>query len=384
MKDQNRHSWETSTKLNHPKDVPLTPGNKPLIAPVYLSAKYTPSESEPYWDQFIYSRISNPTTRQLEESLAEIQNKEDCLVFSSGIGALSLTFLSLLKEGDHMISFRELYKPARNFIKSVLPEYGIEYTLLSVNALEELEKAIKPNTRLIHFESPTNPNLELTDIEAILKIAHKNNILVSMDGTFGGPHQHTEFNLDLMIHSLTKFANGHGDVIAGSVAGSRKLMAKIRERCMYFGASLDPQAAYLIQRGLKTYKLRYEHQSRSSLEVARFLSSHPMVKWVRHPGLTEHPLSHQMKDHGSVIAFELDQKLKLTADEFCHRLGFIQLAASLGSTETIICPSDIFFGQDLSAQEKAEMKINSFTLRLSIGLEDPRDIISDLSLALGK
>lgn len=386
MSNDRRH-WNINTRLNHPVEIKLHEGNKPLLQPIYHSAKFTPSENFPYWDQFIYTRVSNPTTRQLELTLAELQNREDCIVLGSGIAALTGTFLALLKAGDHIITFRELYKPARMYIREFLPLYHIEHTVLSLSHLEDLEGAIiAGKTKLIHFESPSNPNLEIADIDEILKIAKKHNILVSMDGTFAGLHQHTEYDIDVMIHSLTKFGNGHGDVIAGSVAGQASVLKKIREMSIYIGATIDPQTSYLIERGLKTYMLRYERQTKTAQKVAQFLVAHPKVRKVRYPGLADHQgfeLAHkQMKDMGAVIAFEIDPDVAVSADKFCHKLKLVQLTASLGSTESIICPTGTFFGTDLSPADREEMGINTLSLRLSIGLEDAEDLINDLTDAL--
>lgn len=386
MSDE-RKNWDINTRLNHPPEVKIHEGNRPLIQPIYQSAKFTPSEDFPYWDQFIYSRISNPTTRQLELTLAEIQKKEDCIVYGSGIAAITSTLLSLLKSGDHLISFRELYKPARMFIKDYLPSYGITHTFLTLSDLSVLENSIIPGkTKLIHFESPSNPNLDIADIQEIIRIARKHNVLVSMDGTFAGLHQHTQYDIDIMIQSLTKFANGHGDVIAGSVAGKKEIIKRIREVSLYIGASLDPHAAYLIERGLKTYMLRYERQTKTAFEVANFLSTHPKVRMVRYPGLEGHArhdlAKKQMNDMGAVVAFEIAGEVAASADKFCHKLKLIQLAASLGAAESIICPTLTFFGLDLSEEDKKAIGINSHTLRLSVGLESSSDIIADLEEAL--
>ncbi len=385
MSDE-RRQWDINTRLNHPVEVQIHEGNKPLLQPIYNSAKFTPSENYPYWDQFIYSRISNPTTRQLELTLAELQVKEDCIVVSSGIASITGTFLALLSAGDHIITFRELYKPARMYIREFLPKYNISNTVLSLSSLRDLEAAITPSTKLIHFESPSNPNLDLADIDYIIQVARKNGVLVSMDGTFAGLHQHTQYDIDIMMHSLTKFANGHGDVIAGSIAGKKELIKKIREMSSYLGATLDPQASYLIERGLKTYMLRYERQTRNAGELAEFLSTHPKARMVRYPGLKSHKghelAKKQMKDMGAVVAFEIDASVAVSADKFCHKLKLIQLAASLGSSESIICPTQTFFGQDLDAHDKNEIGINTHTLRLSVGLEDAKDLIADLTQAL--
>lgn len=380
MQDK-RQQWNVNTKLNHPVEVTLHEGNRPLLQPIYHSAKFTPTENVPYWDQFIYSRVSNPTTRQLEMTLAELQKREECIVVASGIAALTGTFLTLLKSDEHMISFRELYKPARSYIRDFLPRYNISHTLLSLQELDKLEAAIIPGkTKLIHFESPSNPNLEIADIEKIIAVARKHNVLVSMDGTFAGLHQHTQFDIDVMIHSLTKFGNGHGDVIAGCMAGKSSVLKSIREMSIYIGATLDPQASYLIERGLKTYMLRYSRQTQTAGKLAQYLSKHPKVSWVRYPGSE---LAHkQMTDMGSTIAFEIDPSVAASADKFCHKLKLIQLAASLGATETIICPTQTFFGLDLSPEDRKAMSITPYSVRLSVGLEDEEDLIRDLAAAL--
>lgn len=380
-------NWKINTRLNHPQRVTPAASNLPLLAPIYQSVKFVVSEELAYGNQFIYSRISNPTLRQLEISLADIQNKEDCIVFGSGIAAISGPLLGLLKSGDHMITFRELYKPGRVFIRDMLPKFGIESSILKITELDALEKAIIPGkTKLIHFESPTNPNLDLADIERIIKIARKHNLLVSMDGTFAGIHQHTEFDIDLMIHSLTKYGNGHGDVLAGSVAGSKTLIAQIRKMTIMLGATLDPQGANLVERGLKTYMLRYERHAKNAMSVAGFLNSHPKIKKVYFPGLGSHRghdlAKKQMREMGAVVSFVLDESAGLNADQFAHKLKLIQFSVSLGSTESIICPTQLFFGDDLSAADKAEMGIGPNSLRLSVGLEDADDIIDDLKSLL--
>lgn len=378
-----------NTFLNHPPLVTLAPGNTPLLQPIYQSAKFSPNEELPYWEQFVYGRISNPTLRQLEKTLAHLQQREDCVVVSSGIGAITGMLLGLVRSGDHVITFQQLYKPTRMFVRDVLPRYGISHSLLDLSRLAEIESAIIPGkTKLIHFESPTNPNLFIADIEGIIKIARRHGVLVTMDGTFAGLHQHTHFDIDLMVQSLTKFGNGHGDVIAGSIAGRQELIKKIREITVYLGAHLDPQACYLIQRGLKTYFLRYERHCSNARAIAQFLQSHPRVKSVVYPGLDSHPQHslalRQMNDMGAVVAFAIDPSVAPSADAFCHRLRLIQLAASLGATETIIAPTLPFFGTDLPENLRETLGINQHTLRLSVGLEDVSDLIRDLSFALSE
>jgi cystathionine beta-lyase/cystathionine gamma-synthase len=387
MKDQIRQKWKRQTLLNHPQRVSPHGDNKSLVAPIYQSVKFVVSQETGIGSQFIYSRVSNPTVRQLEMSLAELENREECIAFASGIAAITGMLLALLESGDHMISFRELYRPGRIFIRDVLPKFGIQSTLLKLSEINHLEKHIRPGkTKLIHFESPTNPNLDIADIEQIIKVARKNNILVSMDGTFAGLHQHTHFDIDLMIQSLTKFGNGHGDVLAGSLAGRKYLIDKIRSMTIALGASLDPHAAFLVERGLKTYLLRVERHAKNAALVANFLNEHPHVEKVFFPGLKSHPghelASHQMSDMGAMVSFILDPKRGVTAEEFAHKLKLIQYAVSLGATESIICPTHFFFGEDLSPTDKNEMGIGLYSLRFSVGLEDPEDLVEDLRQAL--
>ena len=378
---KNRSEWNVNTKLNHPVEVKIPEGNRPLIQPIYLSAKYYPNESLPYFEQFMYSRVSNPTTRQLELTLAEIQKREDCMVVGSGVAALTGTFLGLLKSGDHIISFKESYRPSRVFIRDSLSNFGITSTFLHLKDMNKLESSIfAGKTKLIHFESPSNPNLEIADIEKIITVARKHNVLVSMDGTFAGLHQHTQFDVDIMIHSLTKFGNGHGDVIAGCIAGKSSVLKQVREMCLQLGAALDPHAAYLIGRGLKTYMLRYARQTETASKIVHFLESHPKIKWVRYP--KSELAQKQMRDMGSTISFEVDPSIAKSADSFCHKLKLIQLAASLGSTESVIAPTLQFFGLDLSQDEREMMGLTPYSVRLSVGLEDAEDLIRDLEAAL--
>jgi cystathionine beta-lyase/cystathionine gamma-synthase len=386
MKNENRKNWKLNTRLNHPMRVTPSKDNPPLLAPVYQSVKFVVTEAESYGNQYIYTRVANPTLRQLEMLLADLQNKEECIVLSSGIAAITGALLGLLKSGDHIISFRELYKPARIFIRDTLPKFGIESTILKLTQLDDLEASIiAGKTKIIHFESPTNPNLDIADINRIIKIARKHNILVTMDGTFAGLHQHIDFDIDLMFQSLTKFGNGHGDVMAGSIAGKKSLIQQIRQMTITLGATLDPQSAALVERGLKTYLLRFERHVKNAGKVAEFLNQHPKVKKVFYPGLPEHRghalAKIQMTDMGAVVSFMLKED-GLNADQFSHKLKLIQFAVSLGSTESIICPTHLFFGDDLNSADREEMGINPYSLRMSVGLEDAEDLIEDLKHAL--
>lgn len=383
-KQENRKNWKINTRLNHPERITPEKGNPPLVAPIYQSVKFVVDTDVPYSEQFIYSRLSNPNIKQVELILADIQKRDDCVVFGSGIAAITGTFLALLKSGDHVISFRELYKPARMLIRDLLPNFGVESTLLNLTDLDAFAKAIRPGkTKIVYFESPTNPNLEIADIEGIIKIAREQNLIICLDGTFGGLHQHTNYDLDLVVQSLTKFGNGHGDVLAGSVAGKKSLINQIRNMSVTLGAALDPHAAFLLERGLKTYLLRYERHCKNAQKVAEFLSTHERVEKVFYPGLKTHNghelAKKQMQEMGAIVSFIVKGQ---TAEQFCKQLKLIQLAVSLGATESIICPTHFFFGNDLNAKDKEEMGINAHSLRLSVGLEDAEDLIEDLKQSL--
>lgn len=365
-------------ELIHPPKVKLPEGNFPVIAPIYQSAKFSLGEGT-LSDQFIYSRITNPTLKQLEMTISQVAKREDTVVYASGMGAISGVLMALLRQGDHLIAFKESYKPARVFIREVLPQFGVESDVLSIHDCGDIEKWIQPGkTKVIYFECISNPHSLPAPMETLFRVAKKHNILLVMDGTLTGLHQGQWREVDVVVHSLTKYANGHGDVIAGSVSGNAELIKKIRTFAIFQGACLDPHAAFMIQRGLKTYKMRFKQHSETALKVAQYLSQHPKVLSVSYPGLKEASLFPEM---GGVMSFEIDHKL-CDAWSFSHKFELIQFAVSLGSTETLICPTEMFFADDLSAEEKAHMGMNPYTLRLCIGLEEAEDIIAELEKAL--
>ena len=331
-------------------------------------------------EQYVYSRVANPGLRRLELLLAEMQGKEACLVLGSGLSAVSGALMGLLSAGDHMIAGIEIYKPARLFIRDLLPRYGISSTLVSLRDLNSITAQIIPGkTKLLYFESPSNPHCQLTDVSALIDLCRAHGILLVMDGTFGGLHQHTDSGIDVMIQSLTKYANGHGDVTAGSIATSKPLLQKIRRVTDFLAAALDPHAGFLIERGLKTYFMRYERHTKNALEIAQYLRQHSKIKRVFYPegSLAEK----QMIQTGGVLSFELDPSVG-TALDFCHRCELFSFTASLGSPETLVSPTLQFFGDDLSEEARREMGINNYTVRLAVGLEHPDDIKTELERML--
>jgi cystathionine beta-lyase/cystathionine gamma-synthase len=382
-----------STRVNHPPPVDLAADNRPVVAPIYQTVKFefdTLAETERYLrgerPGFFYTRASNPTTRQLELLLAEMQGREECLVTATGVGAVAQTLLALTKQGDHILCFVETYNPTRYLIRRLLGRFGVTHTMLSIEDIAGIERALAAHpTRLVWFESPTNPMTKVADIAAITRLAKAAGALVAMDNTFAGLHQHGEYDIDVFVHSLTKYASGAGDVLGGAVIGHTELIRSLRTDFGMIGGTLDPHAAYLILRGLKTYFVRYQAQSASAQRVAELLASHPAVARVHYPGLPSHPqhalARAQMKDFGTIVTFDLKGGLEASG-RFADALQFFAMAASLGSTESLVVISQMMGGRDLTADQQAISAVTEGTVRLSIGLEDLDDLLADVTQAL--
>jgi cystathionine beta-lyase/cystathionine gamma-synthase len=382
-----------TTRVNHPPPVELAPDNHAVAAPIYQSVKFefdTLAETERYLrgerPGFFYTRTSNPTTRQLELLLAELQGREECLVTASGVGAVAQTLLALTKQGDHILCFVETYNPTRYLIRRLLGRFGVTHTMLSIEDVAGIERALAAHpTRLVWFESPTNPVTKVADIPAITRLARNAGALVAMDNTFAGLHQHGEYDVDVFVHSLTKYASGAGDVLGGAVIGRNELIRSLRTDFGMIGGTLDPHAGYLILRGLKTYFVRYKAQSASAQRVAELLASHPAVSRVHYPGLPSHPqhalASSQMKDFGTIVSFDLKGGLEASG-RFADALQLFSMTASLGATESLVVTGHIMGGRDLTADQQAVSGVTEGTVRLSIGLEDIDDLLADVTQAL--
>jgi cystathionine beta-lyase/cystathionine gamma-synthase len=382
-----------STLVNHPPQVELPPGNQALVAPIYQSVKFefeSVAQTEAYLrgehPGFFYSRRSNPTTRQLEVLLAQLQRREDCLVTASGMGAVAQALLSLTKEGDHIIFFVESYGPSRAFIRHLLRRFGVTHTLLSIEDLGGVERTLAAQpTRLIFFESPTNPITKIADIEALTRLARAAGALTVLDNTFAGLHQHGAFEVDIFVHSLTKFASGTGDVMGGAVIAGKDLIESMRADFSLLGGTLDPHAAFLILRGLQTYFVLYRAQCLTALHLAQLLAAHPAVARVHYPGLPSHPqhglAARQMQEFGSIVSFDLHGGAA-AGQRFADALRLFALTASLGSTESLVVTPAIMGGRDVSADLQRVSAITAGTIRLSIGLEDLKDLEADITQAL--
>jgi cystathionine beta-lyase/cystathionine gamma-synthase len=382
-----------STRVNHPPPVELPPDNHALVAPIYQSVKFefdTVEETERYLrgerPGFYYSRSSNPTTRQLELLLAELQGREDCLVTASGLGVISQTLLALTRQGDHIVCFVESYNPTRYLIRRVLGRFGVTHTLLSIEDLAGVERTLAERpTRLVIFESPTNPVTKIADIGALTRLARAAGALSVLDNTFAGFHQHGGYEVDVYLHSLTKYASGTGDVMGGAVIARGELIRALRNDFGALGGTLDPHAAFLILRGLKTYFVRYRAQCVGALRIAQRLAEHPVVARVHYPGLPTHPqhalAAQQMQDFGTIVSFDL-RGGAVSARRFADALELFALSASLGSTESLVVTAQMMRGRELNADLQRLSAVTEGTIRLSIGLEDLDDLLADLERAL--
>ncbi|MES1195688.1 MAG: PLP-dependent aspartate aminotransferase family protein [Steroidobacter sp.] len=385
---------KADTLTNHPPVVPVDADNPPLVAPIYQSVKFTfdeLSEAQRHArgerEGFAYSRIENPTLQQLELTLAQLQGRTHCVLTSSGVAAIGLAMQALCKQGDHVIVFAEGYAPTRNIVRRILSRFGVTFTVLSIEDHAAIERTLKGiPTRLMIFESPTNPILKVANISRLCELAKANNCLTVMDNTLAGLHAHGEYPIDVFLHSLTKYANGHGDVTAGAIISDEQLMKTLRGEVLTMGVTLDPHAAFLIQRGLKTYGLRFERSCENALAVARLLSSHPLVERVHYPGLESHPhhalAMKQTGNGGGVVTFDVKGD-EAKANDVVSKLKLFKLASSLGSTESLVMPPSMIQARDLAGEPREWAGISMRSIRLSIGVEYIDDLIEDLKQALG-
>ncbi|MBW8302330.1 MAG: aminotransferase class I/II-fold pyridoxal phosphate-dependent enzyme [Hydrogenophaga sp.] len=343
---------------------------------------------------YLYARWTNPTVRQLEQRLAALEGAEDALASATGMAAIAGMLLTLLKAGDHLVVSDVCYAGAVELTQRVLPDFGIEVTPVNMARLDQVEAAIRPNTRLLHCESPVNPILRIVDLEALATLAHRHGALISVDSTFATPvaTRPLSLGIDLVIHSLTKFINGHGDALGGAVIGRRELVAKIRGRAgVYLGAALSAQSAWLIMRGIDTLYPRMRMASETAMAVARFLEAHSAVERVLYPGLPSHPqhslAKRQMEIFGGMIGFRT-QGSKAVAERLADRLRVVHYAFSLGHQRSLVVllDTDEMMASTfrLTGDQLADYRAyaGDGLFRLSIGLETPADIIADLDQAL--
>lgn len=343
---------------------------------------------------YAYTRWSNPTLRALEDRLTSLEQAEACVVVASGMAAVSALIFTLLSSGDHLVASEVCYAGSVELFGEHLPRFGIEVSLVDTSDLEQVLAALRPNTRLIYAETPANPILRISDIAALSEIALAAGIPLAVDSTWASPAIQKPISLgaDYVIHSLTKFINGHGDALGGAVLGSEGNIKRIRkDMLVHLGGALSPFNAWLISRGLTTLPLRIRKQSENALKVAQFLEEHPRVARVFYPGLESHPhhrlAADQMADTGGMLTFQLKDGLG-AAITLAEKIRLFQYATSLGHAHSLLFyyPTDIYIDSVSYLDEAQKSRIREWTgegiVRASIGLEDPDDLIADLDQAL--
>ena len=370
-----------------------------LAMPIYQTSTFIFDSAEQGGRRFaleeagyIYTRLGNPTTTVLENKIAALEEGEAAVATSSGMGAISSTLWTVLKAGDHIVTDKTLYGCTFALMNHGLTKFGVEVTFVDTSNLDEVKKAMKKNTRVVYLETPANPNLKIVDLEALAKLAHTNpNTLVIVDNTFATPYMQKPLKLgaDIVVHSVTKYINGHGDVIAGLVITNKELADQIRFVGLkdMTGAVIGPQEAYYIIRGMKTFEIRMERHCKNARVVADFLNKHPKIEKVYYPGLETHPgyeiAKKQMKDFGAMISFELKGGFE-AGKALLNNLSLCSLAVSLGDTETLIQHPASMTHSPYTKEEREAAGITDGLVRLSVGLENVEDIIADLEQGLEK
>lgn len=340
---------------------------------------------------YIYTRSGNPTLAVAERKIAALEGAEAAIVAASGSAAISGALLSLLRAGDEVIATRQIYGGSYRLLRDYLPKYGISVRFVEAD-LAGIERMVSPRTKVLYVESPTNPSLRLVDLRKAAAFAKEWGLVSMVDNTFASPvlQKPLAFGFDLVLHSGSKYLSGHSDVIAGAAAGGAALIRHIRGTIVELGGTMDPEAAFLLIRGIKTLKVRVERQCQTAMKVAQFLSRHPKVARVHYPGLRSHPdhalAGRQMRGFGAMLAFELKGSPRASlaaARRFCDRLRLFLLAASLGGVESLVVLPIYTSHINMSAEELRLAGVQPGTIRVSVGLEDPGDLIDDLRQALG-
>lgn len=369
----------------------------PVVPPIYQTSTFKfesaeqgaslfKGESEGY----IYTRMKNPTIEAMENAVAELEGGYKALGCASGMAAITTVFITLLKSGDHVICSKSVYGPTMTLLHTVMSKFNIESTFVDTDIVEEIERAIKPNTKIIYVETPANPVIAITDLEATSKLAHKHGALLIVDNTFMSPalQQPFVFGADVVLHSMTKFLNGHADVVAGIVVvKDEEMYIKMRKTLNQIGGVIDPFNSFLVHRGLKTLYIRMQRHCENAQLIAEYLENHPKVKWVRYPGLKNHPNYQiglkQHKGSGGMISFELRGGFE-AGKTVMNNVKLCQLAVSLGGVETLIQHPASMTHLTMGEEARKSAGITEGLVRLSVGIENVKDILEDLEQALMK
>ena len=369
----------------------------PVVPPIYQtstfkfeSASHGASLFKGEKEGYIYSRMGNPTVEAMENSVAELEGGYKALGCGSGMAAISTTLTALLNSGDHVVCSKSVYGPTSTLLNTIFRKFNVETTFVETSNFDEIKNALKPNTKVIYVETPGNPTLSITDIQKTAKIAHDNKAKLVVDNTFMRPalQQPLALGADIVVHSMTKFLNGHADVVGGIIVLNDEATYKeFRKVLNQMGGVIDPFNAFLVHRGLKTLAIRMQRHNENSMEIAKVLETHPKIKWVRYPGLESHPnYTIGQKQHfgpGGMITFELKGGFD-AGETLMNSVKLCQLAVSLGGVETLIQHPASMTHLSMGKEARETAGITDGLVRLSVGIENVQDIIADLKQALDK
>jgi len=384
-----------STKLIHAGEIEDQFGSATI--PIYQTSTFAFKSAEEgakcfagESNGYIYTRIGNPTIDALERQIATLENGFGGIAVSSGMAAVNVIYQALLASGDHMVSTDAVYGPSRAIMENHYIKYGVESTYINTTDASQIEKAFQPNTKVLFIETPANPTMDISDIAACAEIAHKHGALLVIDNTFCSPYLQTPLDLgaDIVFHSMTKFINGHADIVAGVViAKEETIYKKLRGMMISLGCNMDPHQAFMVLRGIKTLSIRIDRASENADKVADFLESHPKVAWIKYPGLKSHPQyelgKKQMNGNGSMISFGLKEGFE-GAKKLMDNVHLALLAVSLGGVETLIQHPASMTHSKVSKEGKLKAGITDDLIRFAVGIEDAKDIIEDLRQGLEK
>jgi cystathionine beta-lyase/cystathionine gamma-synthase len=365
--------------------------NGPTATPIYQTSTFEVTDNAEQLrvtptDHF-YTRYGNPTNTIAEKAIAELEGTDAALVFSSGMAAITTSILALVKTGDHIVAQRDIYGGVTKFLSQWLPKMGVETTFVDTNDIAQHERAIRANTKIVHVESPTNPTVRVVDLEKIGALARKHKLISTIDATFGTPIncRPAEWGIDLVLHSGTKYFGGHADLICGVAAGCRDLIDEIHHLRTTLGCCMDPHAAFLLLRGVKTLAVRVERQNQSALRIAEFLSKHPKVARVHYPMLTGHAdyelAKKQLAGAGGVLSFEVEGS-GADACRLTEALNLFTLAPSLGGVESLVSIPVLTSHAMIDPEMRRKMGVTEQMIRLSVGIENVEDLIADLENGL--
>ncbi|MGB8916467.1 MAG: aminotransferase class I/II-fold pyridoxal phosphate-dependent enzyme [Candidatus Sulfotelmatobacter sp.] len=385
-----RHSHHSETKAVHGA-ADLHKKNGPLATPIYQTSTFEVTDNDEqvratHTDHF-YTRYGNPTNSVAEKTIAELEGVDAALTFASGMGAITTTIMALLRSGDHIVAQRDIYGGANKFLSQWLPKMGIETTFVDTIEYEQHARAIRPNTKLLYLESPTNPTLRVVDFKRVAALARQHKLISMIDATFGTPinQNPAKFGIDLVMHSGTKYLAGHTDLICGVVAGSHELMERIWQTRTILGNCMDPHASWMLVRGLKTLAVRVARQNENALRVAEFLAEHAKVRSVHYPFLKNHPqyamAREQMAGGGGMVSFEVEGTGE-DARRVSEAMRLFTLAPSLGGVESLVSIPVLTSHAMIPAEDRAKMGVTEQMIRLSVGIENAEDLIADLEHAL--